>query len=266
MRRTRSIIKIDEEKCDGCGLCVVACAESALAIIDGKARLVSDVYCDGMGACLGECQRGALTVEEREADEYDEAAVAALVGASAQHGGNSGARATASAPPQPAAAHAQAHAGGCPGSAVRSFAPPAAMQAASAGPAQPQLGNWPVQLSLAPVNAPHYAGATLLICADCVPFAYADFHGAMLSGRTLLIGCPKLDDGAFYLDKLTRILRDNAVAAVEVAFMEVPCCGGLVQLTRQALAASGKQLPARAVRVGIHGDVQGSVALTDLPW
>lgn len=264
MRRTRSIIKIDEEKCDGCGLCVVACAESALAIIDGKARLVNDVYCDGMGACLGECPRGALTVEEREADEFDEAAVAALVGASAQHGTGGGARAAAPAPPLPAPAHA--HAGGCPGAAVRSFAPPAATTAASPGVAQPQLGNWPVQLSLAPVSAPHYAGATLLICADCVPFAYADFHSGMLSGRTLLIGCPKLDDTAFYRDKLARILRDNDIAAVEVAFMEVPCCGGLVQLTRQALAECGKQLPARAVRVGIHGDVQGSIALTDLPW
>lgn len=266
MRHTRSIIKIDEEKCDGCGLCVVACAESALAIVDGKARLVSDVYCDGMGACLGECPLGALTVEEREADEYDEAAVAALVGAQAQHAVSQNNRAATSAPPRPAAVPSQAHAGGgCPGSAVRSFAPPTAAQTVNASPT-PQLGNWPVQLSLAPVSAPHYAGATLLVCADCVPFAYADFHSQMLSGRTLIIGCPKLDDGAFYLDKLTRILQQNEIAAVEVAFMEVPCCGGLVQLTRQALAACGKHLPARAVRVGIRGDLQGSLALSELPW
>jgi ferredoxin len=239
MRRTRSIINIDEDKCDGCGLCVVACAESALAIVDGKARLVSDVYCDGLGACLGQCPRGALTVEEREADEYNEAAVG----------------------------QAQTHHGGCPGSAVHSFAPPAAAQsAASPGAVPPALGNWPVQLRLAPVSAPYYAGATLLICADCVPCAYADFHSRMLSGRTLLIGCPKLDDAASYTDKLARILRENDIAAVEVAFMEVPCCGGLVQLTRRALAECGKQLPARAVRVGIKGEVQSSAELADLPW
>jgi ferredoxin len=248
MRRVRNIITIDEELCNGCGQCIVACAEGALALVDGKARLTGEIYCDGAGACLGHCPTGAMRIEQREAEDYSEAAVAQLTGAAAP-----------SPAPMP-----QAH-GGCPGAAARSFAPRAQPGSTSMASTPPQLGNWPVQLHLAPVSAPHYAGARLLLCADCVPFAYPEFHARMLAGRTLLIGCPKLDDAQAYVEKLARIFALNDIASVEVAFMEVPCCFGMVALVRQALSASGKQIPASAVRVGIGGELQASLQLDALP-
>lgn len=269
MRRVRNIITIDEELCNGCGQCIVACAEGALKLVDGKAKLVGEIYCDGAGACLGHCPTGAMQIEQREADDFDETAVAQHLAtaavAAAETRGTAPAAHGITPPVQAPATAAHGH-GGCPGSAVRNFAPRTQDAAAPFPPAQAWLGNWPVQLHLVPVAAPHYAGARLLICADCVPFAYPDFHTGMLAGRTLLIGCPKLDDSQAYVEKLTRIFAQNDIASVEVAFMEVPCCFGMVALVRQALEASGKRLPASAVRVGIGGELQGSRQLDAFPW
>jgi ferredoxin len=254
MRRKRQLIRIDEEKCDGCGLCVHACAEGALALVNGKARLVSETYCDGLGACIGECPQGAITIEERETEDFNELAAKRHVAGQAGLGQAAHAKAP-DALPRPMAPPCA-----CPGSAVRAFAPAAGQrgEAMEEGPASEtlsQLGNWPIQLTLAPPVAPHYAGARLLLSADCAPFAYGGFHERLLPGRVLLIACPKLDDAEFYREKLTYILQANPVAGLDVAFMEVPCCFGLVRLAQEALAASGKDIPLRAIRLGIHGDV-----------
>jgi len=195
MAEKRKIIKIDEEKCNGCGLCVPSCAEGAIQIIDGKARLVSETFCDGLGACLGECPEGALTIEEREADGFDEKEVEKHLEQMKKH-------AAAVEPPR-------VH-GGCPGSLARSLEPKAPPKAAESGaPTPSQLRNWPVQLHLAPVKAPYFKDAKLLIAADCVPFAYADFHKDFLADRVVIIGCPKLDDSSAYLEKLINIFAQN---------------------------------------------------------
>ena len=212
----RSIIKIDEEKCDGCGLCVPACEEGAIQIIDGKARLVQDRYCDGLGACLGDCPRGAITIVEREAEGFDEEA--ALEHVRAQTDDQSAC---------------------CPGTAS----------------AQPQLRNWPVQLTLVPVGAPWLDGADLLMSADCVPYAYADFHERMLAGHQVITACPKLDDTDPYLVKLTDIFRERDINSVTVVRMEVPCFGGLPMVVGQAMEASGTNLPINTIVVGIEGDI-----------
>lgn len=248
----RKIIQIDETKCDGCEQCVTACHEGAIAMVDGKAKLVSDIYCDGLGDCIGECPQDAITIVERDAVPYDEAAVQARQVELAR----SAHRAAPSAPaPKPAAF---GHGGGCPGAAMRQLRPLAASPAtAGGGEAQPSaLRNWPVQLHLLPVQAPFFQGAKVLLAADCVPFAFPDFHRDMLSGRTLIIGCPKLDDVSAYLEKLTAIFRFNDVREVEVAFMEVPCCHGLVRLAGEALQASGKDIPLHLVKVGINGELE----------
>jgi Pyruvate/2-oxoacid:ferredoxin oxidoreductase delta subunit len=210
---TRKIIRIDEEKCNGCGQCVLACAEGAIQVIDGKARLISESYCDGLGACLGECPQDALIIEEREAEQFDPEAVE-------QH----------LAEPAPAAARPAPHGHVCPGAAAQMLRQreAAAGQAEAGGPAPSLLQNWPVQLTLAPVQAPHYDGAHLVISADCAPFAFADFHRQFLSdtrgasGPVLLIGCPKLDEGDFYRQKLAQIFARNDIESVEVVHMEVP--------------------------------------------
>ncbi len=209
----RKMVKIDEEKCDGCGQCVTACAESAIEIVDGKARLVSDVYCDGLGACLGDCPQDAITIEEREAPDFDEAAVKQ--------------RQAALQKPEPLPC-------GCPGTAVRQLGAgkPAAAAACSASPDAgesgiSQLGHWPVQLRLVPPGAPFLKGSDLLICADCVPFAVPDFHKRYLAGRAVLVGCPKLDDLESYSEKLKDIFREAGPRSVTVVRMEVPCCAGI---------------------------------------
>jgi NAD-dependent dihydropyrimidine dehydrogenase PreA subunit len=227
----RNIVTIDETKCNGCGLCVPACAEGAIRIVDGKARLVADNLCDGLGACLGDCPRGAITLEKREAGSFDRQAVAAT-------------------------AHTRQGHGGCPSSRPMALVSKAVRTSESenSAPRQSRLGNWPVQLSLIPPTAPFLEDADLLLAADCAPFAYADFHRDLLSGRTLLIGCPKLDDGQAYLEKMTAILRQNNVRSLTVVHMEVPCCSGLITLARQALAASGREIPLQTVSIGIKGD------------
>jgi len=246
----REIIKIDEEKCDGCGLCVPACAEGAIQVIDGKAKLVSEVYCDGLGACLGECPQGALTVETREADAFDEAAVEKYLKT------EDAAKTDPSLQPE---AKAPGCSFSCPGSASqvlqRGGATPTPADSEEVGTIQAQLGQWPVQLHLVPVDAPYFQDADLLIAADCVPFAFADFHRKFLKGRALVVGCPKLDDVEAYRTKLTEIFRQNDIRMVEVAHMEVPCCFGLVQLVQAALQDSGKPIPLVLTRVGIRGEI-----------
>jgi NAD-dependent dihydropyrimidine dehydrogenase PreA subunit len=244
----RKIVKIDQEKCDGCGLCVPSCAEGAIKIIDGKAVLAADNLCDGLGACLGECPRDAITIEEREADAFDEAAVEKQMTAQAR---------PASARNQ--AAHVHHHTGGgCPGSRAMSFARP--LENAKSEPAssrQSQLGQWPVQLHLVSTTASYFQDADLLITADCVPVAYAGYHEDFLKGRAVVMGCPKLDDNHFYQQKLTELFSKSDIKSVTVLKMEVPCCGGIALAARQALANSGRQIPYREITIGIQGGIKG---------
>jgi NAD-dependent dihydropyrimidine dehydrogenase PreA subunit len=245
----RKIVQIDEEKCNGCGLCVPACAEGAIRIVDGKAVLAADNLCDGLGACLGECPQDAIRVTEREADEFDEAAVAKHL---------LEARPEAAAKPHHAPSdYHDSHHGGCPGSRAMTLSPPGQATVPAGKADQPShLRQWPVQLHLVPVNAPYFQDADLLVVADCVPFAYADFHRDFLAGKAVVIGCPKLDDNRLYLEKLTDLFRVSSLRSVTVLRMEVPCCGGIVMAARQALAASGKEIPFQEVTIGIRGEVK----------
>lgn len=235
----RKIIKIDEDKCNGCGLCVSACHERAIGLVDGKARLLRDDYCDGLGDCLPACPTGAISFETREAAPYDEAAVLANLrkesGDNPLLTGCPGSRAVLSElKPQPPAAGPQ----GCPGTGLQSG----------------RLKTWPLQIKLVPVDAPYFADADLLIAADCTAFACADLHERLLKGRVTLIGCPKLDQ-ADYAEKLTAILQRNNIKSVTVARMEVPCCSGLVQMVEKALRQSGKDIPMHISVVTIDGQI-----------
>lgn len=244
----RQIINIDEEKCNGCGLCAEACHESAIAIIDGKAKLIRDDYCDGMGDCLPNCPTGAISFETREALPYDEAAVQENMKKKAE-----AAQAQTNAVPHV-----------CPGSAMRQMNRPAgpvslttdAMHTADAVPAimTSQLSNWPVQIKLAPIQAPYFNGARLLIAADCTAYAYANFHKDFIAGKTTLVGCPKLD-AIDYSEKLTEIIRNNDIKSVTIVRMEVPCCGGLENAAKKAIQDSGKFLPWQVVTISIDGKI-----------
>jgi len=236
----RKIVKIDESKCDGCGQCIVGCAEGALKIVDGKARLVKDSYCDGLGACLGACPVDAITIEEREADEFDEVAVEKHLAESKE--------APAPLPLAP---------GGCPGAAMRRMQRPSPAAAGSEGGTS-QLSHWPVQLALVPPHAPFLQDADLLLVADCVPFAMADFHARFLRGRPVVIGCPKLDDPQSYVDKLAEIFRQASVRSLTILHMEVPCCTGLCGIAKAALDVSGVPVPVSEVTVSVNGDVLGN--------
>jgi len=264
----RKIVTIDEEKCNGCGLCVPSCAEGAIRMINGKAVLAADNLCDGLGACLGECPQDAIKIIEREADEFDEVAVEQhlqSLGSTPQHhkqehkhehkhdhghGHDHG-----KGHHDHGHHHGHGHGGGCPGSRAMSFTAPATA-AADTGSRQSTLAQWPVQLHLVPTSAPYFQDADLLIAADCVPFAYADFHKDYLAGKAVVIGCPKLDDNQFYLQKLTELFRNSSLKSITVMRMEVPCCGGIVMAARQALAACGKDIPFREVTVGIRGEIK----------
>ena len=238
---TRKIVKIDEEKCNGCGLCIPNCAEGALQIINGKAKLVSEKFCDGLGACLGHCPEDAIIVIEREAEEFDEKAVEAFLHKKPE------------AKPQPQPAPFT----GCPSSrAMQLKVPEARTETVSATLSVSQLTQWPVQLKLVPINAPYFQDADLLIAADCVPFAYPDFHQDFLKGKAVVVGCPKLDDIQFYKEKLTEIFNTNSIKSITVPYMEVPCCFGLVKVTEDAIAASGKNIPLKKVKIGIRGDIK----------
>jgi ferredoxin len=244
----RNIIHIDEELCNGCGDCITSCAEGALQIVNGKAKLVKDIYCDGLGACIGECPTGALRIEQRESDDFDEEAVQQRV-ASMQ---NKKPISSSSLP----VVNAPATGSGCPGTMLRQFQNPNRPTVPVAdGETPSELTQWPIQLNLVPVNAPFYQGARLSIAADCVPFAYPDFHQRLLADRKLLIGCPKLDDNEFYLEKLTQIFQQNEIQSIEVAYMEVPCCFGLVHSVKTALERSGKSIPLELIKISIQGSI-----------
>ena len=227
----RNVIKIDEEKCSGCGLCANACREGAIAMRNGKAKLIRDDYCDGLGNCLPACPTGAISFEEREAAAYDEKAAKKHLEEQKPHA-----------------------AGGCPGSMARTLRRSAPAARAGGSAAESELMQWPVQIRLVPVNAPYFDGADLLVAADCTAFACGDFHRKFLRNHVALIGCPKLDD-TDYAEKLTEILRNNAVKSVTVVRMEVPCCGGLENAAKRALAASGKTIPLRAAVVSTRGEI-----------
>jgi Pyruvate/2-oxoacid:ferredoxin oxidoreductase delta subunit len=264
MKPVRKIIRIDEEKCDGCGQCAEACAEGAIQIVGGKARLVSETYCDGLGACIGDCPRDAITIEEREAAEFDAEAVK-------QHLAQESREPAKPKTPLPTAAGRAAippNGHVCPGTFAQMLQANRAAQRSAGVSQQPSspaaasaLANWPVQLRLVPVNAPYFEDAELLIAADCAPFALADFHARLLDGKILLIGCPKLDDVEFYRQKLAEIFRQNEIRSVEIAYMEVPCCFGLVQIVRFALAEAGKPIPLVLTKIGIRGSVCESKAV-----
>lgn len=237
---TRKIVKIDEEKCTGCGLCIPNCAEGALQIINGKARLISEKFCDGLGACLGHCPEDAITVIEREAEDFDEKAVEAYFHKQKE----------AQPKPQPVFA-------GCPSSRPMHFkVPEIRPESGSDAPSVFQLTQWPVQLKLVPINAPYFQDADLLVTADCVPFAYVNFHQDFLKGKAVVVGCPKLDDVRYYKEKLTEIFKANSIKSITVPYMEVPCCFGLVKATEDAIASSGKNIPLKKVKIGIQGEIK----------
>lgn len=226
----RRIIQIDEALCNGCGLCVDACHEGALALVGGKAKLTRDDYCDGLGNCLPACPTGAITFVEREAAQYDEEAVKANQ------------------------LKKKALKCGCPGSSARSLTRTGEEAPAAADAAVSELRQWPVQIQLVPENASYFNGAKLLVAADCAAYARANFHAEFIRGHITLIGCPKLDETE-YSEKLTRILTNNTITALTVVRMEVPCCGGIEQAAAAALKNSGRHIPWRVVTIGIGGAI-----------
>jgi ferredoxin len=244
----RNLIRIDEAKCDGCGLCVPACEEGAIQIVDGKARLVSEVYCDGLGACLGHCPRGAITIEEVEAQPFDEEAVRRHLKASRPP------RALeTSSPPVTIDGFPAAAGSGCPGSRSRTFGPTERAEHSGTGGSS-ALGHWPIQMHLISPHAPQYRAADVLLCADCVPFALAGFHDDVLPGRALAIACPKLDGGQeSYVDKLVALIDEAPIRSLTVMVMEVPCCNGLVALARAAMERAQRSVPVTYEVVSVRG-------------
>ena len=239
----RKIIQIDTEKCNGCGACAAACHEGAIAMVDGKARLMRDDYCDGLGDCLPACPTGAITFTEREAAAYDQEAVlrSKAQGNATTHSGCPG-----------SAAHTINHS--CPGSAPAALRPAAENAVEVSSGSVSELTTWPVQIQLAPVNAPYFDHARLLVAADCTAYARADFHARFVKGHVTLIGCPKLDD-ADYADKLTEILTNNNIKSVTVVRMQVPCCGGIEYAVKTALQRSGKMIPWQVVTLSTDGEI-----------
>jgi NAD-dependent dihydropyrimidine dehydrogenase PreA subunit len=240
MKVVRKIVQIDEEKCDGCGLCVPSCAEGSLEIVDGKARVIADKLCDGLGACLGECPQGALKIIEREADEFDEEAVEAHLKTHASQ-----------------AADAPGLSGsGCPSVHIMNFAPAAADSGTPSGDVEPSgLSHWPVQISLVPAKAPFLKNADLLVAADCVPVAFPSFHRDMLAGKAVMLGCPKLDNAERYVHKFTEIFKQAGIRSVTAVVMEVPCCAGLPAIVKKAMADAGVSINLEEVVVSTRGQI-----------
>ena len=231
----RRIIHIDEEKCNGCGACAAACHESAIGMVDGKAKLLRDDYCDGLGDCLPACPTGAITFVEREAAAYDEEAV--LANQRKKAGENK-------------SAHHMS--GGCPGSRMRQMK--RETTAPTENKMESQLQQWPVQIKLVPTQAPYFEGAKLLIAADCTAYAYANFHQDFIRGKVVLVGCPKLDS-VDYSEKLEEIIQSNNISSMTVVCMEVPCCGGLEMAAKKALQNSGKFIPWQVVTISVDGKI-----------
>jgi ferredoxin len=242
MTTSRKIIEIDEERCTGCGLCAPACAEGAIQIVDGKARLVSEVYCDGLGACLGECPEGALRITERESQEFDPEAVEEHLKKTPRQE-----RLPEAAPPC-----------GCPSQNIQTFGSceDAAMPTSflDGTEVRSALTHWPVQIRLVPANAPFLQDADLLIAADCTPVAYPHFHRELLPGRIILVGCPKFDDTEEYVKKFTDIFTLNRIKSITVADMEVPCCAKLPMIVKKALETAKKKIPFEEVVIGTRGE------------
>lgn len=269
----RKIIRIDDQKCNGCAECIPNCPEGAIQIIDEKARLISDLFCDGLGACIGHCPQGAITMEEREATPYDERKVMANI---VKHGAN-----TVIAHLKHLKEHDQTQYlneamqflkdnkielgtvpeshphgfSGCPGSRVidMSKAKKSHVDSAPSVAIASELNTWPIQIMLVPVNAPYFNGADLLISADCVPFAYPNFHSELLRGKIVIVGCPKLDDLTEYEEKISAILKNNDIKSVTYAHMEVPCCFGLIDIVEEAIKKSRKAIPSKDVTITIGG-------------
>lgn len=235
----RKIVNIDEKKCNGCGLCIPNCVEGAIKIVNGKAKLVSDVYCDGLGACLGHCPQDAISVVEREADDFDEAAVKEY------HDSKKAVN---------AAENHSAAFKGCPGSRTMQFGSKAPDENENVK-VQSKLRQWPVQLSLVSPSAPYFKNADLLVTADCVPFAYGNYHNDFLKDRALVVGCPKLDDIQEYTKKLEDIIRINDLESITVLRMEVPCCGGMANAVKTARDNSGVYVPVKVVTIGVQGNI-----------
>ncbi len=244
MKISRKIIEIDEQLCDGCGQCVPSCAEGALELVDGKARIIADRLCDGLGACLGECPTGALKVIERVADEFDEAAVEKHLDERAKEDQKA-------APAVPC---------GCPSAHIQHFAPAAAQRAhaasfAAEGDEESALSHWPIQIMLVPPKAPFLKGADLLVVADCVPVSYPTFHRDFLQGKAVMMGCPKFDDVQAYVEKFAEIFKTGGIKSITTLVVEVPCCSGLPRIVKKALELSGKDIPLEQVVISTRGKI-----------
>ncbi|MGD8443907.1 MAG: 4Fe-4S dicluster domain-containing protein [Desulfobacterales bacterium] len=245
MKVLRKIIKVDDELCDGCGNCIPSCAEGALEIVDGKARVIADFYCDGLGACLGECPTGALSIVEREADEFDEEAVE-------EHLAKKSVEKPRALPTV---------SGGCPSAKLQTFAPNEAARAFSnAKPAafeqsESELSHWPVQIMLVPPSAPFLKNADLLVVADCVPVTYPDFHRDFLKGKAVMMGCPKFDDAQHYIEKFAEICKVSGIKSITNVVMEVPCCSALPMIVKKGMQLSGATIPMVEVVISTRGIV-----------
>jgi len=271
----RKIIKIDAKKCNGCGLCIPNCPEGALQVIDGKARLISDLFCDGLGACIGHCPKGAITIEEREAELYDEGKVMANIVKQGQnvikahlahlkeHGEKEYLQQALDFLKEKKIALPDLESkvehgfSGCPGSQImdlRKKKKSTTKRRSIRG--ESELRQWPIQLMLVPPHAPHLNNANLVISADCVPFVYANFHEDFLKGKILLVGCPKLDDTQIYKQKLAEVFRGNDIKSVTYVHMEVPCCFGLLPIIEEAIASSGKDIPFEELTISISGEIK----------
>jgi len=250
MKIKRKIIQIDEEKCNGCGVCVPSCAEGAIQVVDGKARLVAEKYCDGLGACLKECPEDALKIIEREAEDFDESAVEDHL------------KTTGAAPhkEEPAAMPC-----GCPSTQIQSFGPATSCQQANQPVVQASaasaLTHWPIQIRLVPPSAPFLKGADLLVAADCTPAAYPNFHRDFLQGKAVMIGCPKFDEAQAYVQKFADIFKTAGIKSITVLTMEVPCCQGLPLIVKKGMEVSGKKIPLTQVTISARGEVLGQQKL-----
>jgi ferredoxin len=250
MKTVRKIIEIDEELCDGCGNCVPSCAEGALEIIDGKARVIAEIYCDGLGACLGECPTGALKLVEREAEEFDEEAVEKFLAQKKQ---------------QASTRETPTFSGGCPSARLQNFAldesAPApspcqeANKPAAFGEAESALSHWPVQIMLVPPTAPFLKGADLLVLADCVPVAFPTVHRDFIKGKAVMMGCPKFDNAQSYIEKFARICKESGIKSITTVIMEVPCCAGLPMIVKKGMEMAGADLPMEEVVISTRGKI-----------